>query len=446
MLRCWGRRSNLEVAAVLPALDSGVKLVKTLLLITCLLWEQDSPAVQEGNAAQRIGELVRQLNATQRVQRQNAERALVDIGPEILGYLPDVERQLPAETKVRLKRIIKQLEHVLVARSSAASLVTLQGRMSLTEVWTALEKQTGNRMFDSLGKGTEVEVDYQRVPYWQVLDRLLDDAALDLNPYAGNRNGLTTQRRPSDAPGRFGRAAYAGLFRLEATRLQAVRELRNPSADHLQLVLEVAWEPRVTPLSLSLPLAEIEARSESGARMNLPLKGVRFARPIPDMSSVELDLPMPLPSREERQIASLQGKIVALVPGRFTTFEFADLDASQGKSQSRAGIKVTYEDFLKSNDSGIFEVRIRLRFEEPNQALESHRGWVHRNEIELIDPQGNKAELVSSEEYLQGRSEAGIGYLFALDGNPSAYRLVYKAPALMIPVRLPFELKNLPLP
>ena len=91
-------------------------------------------------------------------------------------------------------------------------------------------------------------------------------------------------------------------------------------------------------------------------------------------------------------------------------------------------------------------MRIRLRFEQPNQALESHRGWVHRNEIELLDRQGNNAELVSSEEYLQGRSETGGGYFFAVKGQLSSYRLGYKAPALMIPVRLPFELKDLPLP
>ena len=202
----------------------------------------------------------------------------------------------------------------------------------------------------------------------------------------------------------------------------------------------------MTPLSLSLPLSEVEARSESGERFNLPLKGVRFARPIPDMSSVELDLPMPLPSRAARQIASLRGNIVALIPGSFTTFEFVDLLVSQGKSQTRAGIRVTFDDLLKSNDSGVVEVRVRLRFEQPNQALESHRGWVHRNEIELLDRQGNKAELVSSEEYLQGRSETGVGYFFAVKGQLSSYRLVYKAPALMIPVRLPFELKDLPLP
>ena len=440
------RRACLDAAASMRLLERGANFVKTLLLITCLLWEQGSAAAQDRETAQRVRELVRQLNATQRAQRQIAERALVKLGPEILRHLPEADRRLPAEAQVRLKRIVKELERLVTVRSSVASLVTLQGRLPLSEVWANLEEQTGNRMFDSIGQDIEVEVDCQRLPYWQVVDRVLDEAGLGLDPYAGNRRALTIQRRAPDGPRRFGMAAYAGLFRLEATRLQAVRELRNPGSDHLQIVLEVAWEPRVTPLSLSLPLTEIKARSESGERLHLPLKGVRFARPIQDMSSVELDLPMPLPSRAERQIASLQGKLVALVPGRFTTFEFSDLQASRGKSQTRAGIRVTYDDFLKSNDSGVVEVRIHLRFEQPNRALDSHRGWVHRNEIELLDAQGNKADLVSSEEYLQGRSEAGIGYFFALKGEPSSYRLVYRAPALMIPVRLPFELKNLPLP
>ncbi|MBB77195.1 MAG: hypothetical protein CMJ75_22035 [Planctomycetaceae bacterium] len=436
----------MDAAASVHLLERGADSVKTLLLITCLFWEQGDSALQERVSGERVRELVRQLNATQRAQRQNAERTLVKLGPEILRHLPEADRRLPAETQVRLKRIVKELERLLTVRSSAASLVTLQGRMPLTEAWASLEKQTGNRMVDSLGQDIEIDVDYQRLPFWQVLDRMLDEAGLGVDPYAGNRRALTTQRRAADGPRRFGMAAYAGLFRLEATRLQSVRELRNPGSNHLQVVLEVAWEPRLTPLSLSLPLTEVEARFESGERSNLPLKGVRFARPIPDMSSVELDLPMPLPSRAEKKIASLTGEIVALVPGRFTTFEFADLRASRGKSQTRAGIRVTYDDLLKSNDSGVVEVRIHLRLEQPNQALESHRGWVHRNEIALLDAQGNKAEFVSSEEYLQGRSEAGIGYFFVVKGDVSSYQLIYRAPALMIPVRLPFELKNLPLP
>ena len=441
-----GSPACLGAAASMSLLERGANSVKNLLLITCLMWGQGVTAVPERDAGKRVRELVRQLNAAQRAQRQSAERALLELGPEILSHLPEADRRLPAETQVRLRRIVKELERLVTVRSSVASLVTLQGRMPLAKAWASLEKQTGNRMFDSIGQEIEVEVDCEQLPYWHVVDRVLDKAGLGLDPYAGNRFALTTQRRAANGPGRFGMAAYAGLFRLEATRLQAVRELRNPGSDHLQVVLEVAWEPRVTPLSLSLPLSEVEARSESGERFNLPLKGVRFARPIPDMSSVELDLPMPLPSRAARQIASLRGNIVALIPGSFTTFEFVDLLVSQGKSQTRAGIRVTFDDLLKSNDSGVVEVRVRLRFEQPNQALESHRGWVHRNEIELLDRQGNKAELVSSEEYLQGRSETGVGYFFAVKGQLSSYRLVYKAPALMIPVRLPFELKDLPLP
>ena len=417
-----------------------------LLVTACFLWEQGLTDALNGETSKRVRQWVRQLNAPQRMERQDAERALVELGPEALRHLPDLDSRMPAETKVRLGRIINELEQRLVLQSSQASMVTLQGRMELGKAWAALQRQTGNRTIDLAGAETEVTADYRKLPYWQVVDRLLDQAELDLNPHAGNRLALTTQRRSLAGRGRYGAAAYTGLFRLEATHIQAVRGLRNSRPNHLQVVLEVAWEPRLTPLSLSLPLAEIKATLKSGRILKIPSPGVRFARAMPDMSSVELDLPLALPARNETHIASLRGKLSALVPGRITAFEFVDLNASRGKRQRRAGVSVTYEDLRKRNDSGVFEVRIRLRFDRANQALESHRGWVYRNEIELVDQRGKKADLISSENYSQGRNETGIGYLFALDGEPSEYRLIYKTPALMIPVSLPFELVNLPLP
>ena len=88
-----GSPACLGAAASMSLLERGANSVKNLLLITCLIRGQGVTAVPERDAGKRVRVLVRQLNAAQRAQRLSAERALLDLGPEILCHLPEAARR-----------------------------------------------------------------------------------------------------------------------------------------------------------------------------------------------------------------------------------------------------------------------------------------------------------------------------------------------------------------
>ena len=69
-----------------------------------------------------------------------------------------------------------------------------------------------------------------------------------------------------------------------------------------------------------LPVADGEAQLE------IPAGG--------EAAAVKFDLPLRLPSRDVRRIASLKGKLLAMIPGKIETFRF---DKLAGRRTSSSG-------------------------------------------------------------------------------------------------------------
>jgi len=109
-----------------------------------------------------------------------------------------------------------------------------------------------------------------------------------------------------------------------------VRNLRNPQISGVKLLLDVAWEPRTRPISLEQSLDAITAVDENGDPLAIENSGGELhANVQSDIPSVEMYLPFKLPARNVTAIASLKGKIMAMVPGRVETFEFDNLAMSK---------------------------------------------------------------------------------------------------------------------
>jgi hypothetical protein len=413
-----------------------------------LLAQADIPAkpnVPPPNLKTHIRELVGQLDADERAERDQAEKQLVELGPEVLGLLPPITPRTPAEVKERLGRVRKTLETVNAEAISSPTVVTLKGEMSLADALQSFEEQTGNRVSGYERLGGNVEVDFDKVPYWQAFDALLDQADLNVNAYGARQGALTVQARPEGGSERSKSAAYSGVFRIEPQRLEARRDLRNPAVNVLQLSLGIAWEPRVSPIALRQQLSEIEITHDRGE--TLEMTGRQGTRNVPvefGMSAVDFGLPLALPSRESKKIASVKGRFTALVPGSVETFEFSDLAKSRDKELERAGVVVTFERLRKNVN--LYQLIMRVRFEAATNALASHRGWVFRNEAYVLDAAGKKLDNIGLEETTRSTNEIGVAYLFDLDQGPEGCKFVYKTPALILQVPVEYELKDIELP
>ncbi len=406
--------------------------------------------VTEEAVARQVRNLLRLLSSDLAAERQEAEQGLINLGPAALSHLPARDASMPAELRLRLQRVEEKLQQQAAEAAGRASTVTLQGKMPLSKAIAAIEQQTGNRLIDYRGNfqqqqpDTEVDVAFNKTPFWQAVDQLLDQAKLTVYSFA-DEDGVAFVNRDNTEAARSSRpTSYVGPFRVEALEFQAQRSLRFPQNNRLQLSLELVWEPRVAPIALSLPLLDLEATGDDGKSLEIAGLGDRSAEIATGMPSTELHIPWEAPDRAIKSIAKLQGVFRALVPGRLEAFRFTDLKVGKREAQRRASATVTLDNVRKNNDA--WEMRVILAFDEAAGALESFRGWVFNNPCYIETANGQKVAPLLTETVRQTENEVGIAYYFDLEQDLAGATLVYQTPTVILPLEFKFEMKDLPLP
>jgi hypothetical protein len=425
-------------------------VLNTLLLVGCLLVGQAEASADKELAA-KVGVLVRQLDSDTLAARVAAEKELTELGPAVLDLLPQITARTPAEVKQRLDRVRSTLEAAAVEAATKATLVTLDGEMTLAAAFAALEKQTGNKIIDfrprfgQQPRAVNVKLSLQKVPFWQALDQVLDQAGMTVYNFGGEAGALAVVARPDDELPRAGRGSYSGLFRFEGAQIEAQRDLRNPANRSLRLTMEVSWEPRMTPIVLEQPLDQVSAMDENGNPLLIDGQQGKLEVAVQsNIASSNLILPLVLPDRSIKKIQSLSGTMTAMLPGRVETFQFADLAQAKNVEQKRAGVTIILEQVRKNLE--LYEVRVRVQFDKAANALESHRGWVYNNDAYLLDAAGQRVENAGLEATRQDINEVGLAYKFVLDNGLAGHTFVYKTPAAIVRMPVAYELKNIDLP
>ncbi len=395
-----------------------------------------------------IHRLVRQLDADQLAAREAAEAALMEMGPDILGHLPRITDRTSEEVKLRLGRIQQRLQQAAAEKSVEASRVSLSvDARPLSEVLAALSEQSGNRIVcDQLGPAQDdppVTLEVSDTPLFEVLDRVLDQAGMTIYPYIQERAIDVRKRSDSHAPA-AGRVAYAGPFRIEPTAIAARRDLRDATGSGLRLSLAVSWEPRIRPINVVQKLTELSAVDENSESMLLEGAEGEMEATVGNSSSVVLELPLRLPPRNVKKIARLDGKLVAMVPGRVEEFRFGDLSVAKNVSKRVAGVTVTLNEVRRSFQ--LWEFLVSVQYDEAGDALESYRGWIFNNEAYLEDRDGKRQEIAGLETIRQTENMVQFAYRFALAEPLHNYRLVYKTPSLVVATEFDYALKDIELP
>ncbi|MBX9788476.1 MAG: hypothetical protein K2Y37_06135 [Pirellulales bacterium] len=397
--------------------------------------------------AAEVRSLLRQLDAPELARRDAAEARLLELGPGVVELLPGASDRLSAEVRQRVERVRGKLELARAEKFVQPSRVTLKGRLKLSAILKSVAEQTGNTITDyrkEFGQDAddiEVELAIDNVEFWLALEQLLEKTDLVLYPYA-EKGGLAIVSRDVPAATNPLRR-LAGVFRLEPTQLVAERNLQD-QRHSVQLRLAIAWEPRMKPLALWLPLESIAGSDNLGNVISAGEPGNLEAPANPGTTAVELMVPLSPPPREAAKITSLKGKLTALVPGRIETFTFGDLPKARDVEQRRAGGVVVLEQVRKNN--ALWELRVRVRYDETGQALESHRGWVFENAAYLLTPDGQRRVADAYETTRHSEQEVGIAYLFEVPEGLAGMKFVYETPTVFLKLPVEFELGDLELP
>ncbi|MEM9187276.1 MAG: hypothetical protein AAGB00_12355 [Planctomycetota bacterium] len=429
----------------------------------------EDPADAPDGFGAEVEALVLQLGADSEDERDAARERLLELsgptiaaGEKMLNTLPKPVEQMPAAVRGALTELRRSIADRVAELTVSETRVTIDVvEEPLSEVLKQIEEQTGNRVVDyreQFGQragDTPVTITIDDLPFWEAMDQLLDEAGLGVYAYSGEE-ALAIVGREAGATPRWATAAYAGPLRVEPIRLTASRNLRQVGGESLNLQLEIQWEPRLAPIAFAQPLADIEAENEAGARLSVARpEGTIDLEVQSGGQALEMTLPMLLPARDTNLIATLRGKMQAIMPGRRAEFRFDKLTGiTKPIEQREGGATVSLVDMRKNNE--IWELRMRLKLEGADaqdaqkqgadDTFASHRGWVFGNASYLLGADGEPIEHAGYETTMQRGNEIGLAYLFDLPDGPDGLTWVYESPTAIVRFPVEYELSRIPLP
>ena len=417
------------------------KLVWQLLLIAALSCNTGvtCSANTDKDLAVFVKRAVQVLDSPELSQRQAAERALINKGPVILDLLPSQTAQLSAEVKKRLRRIRQTLYGKIAKSTTLASNVTLQGSYSLVEILREFESQTSNQVTFQHAQTTKVNLDIQETPFLQALDIVLNKTNLVDHPSKSpNRNQIFIGPDYSTTPTNRKHVAYAGIFRIAATKLTVTQQSR--------LTFQISWEPRIRPLYLTIDGKSISAIDDQQNKIKCHLSGERTLNVEGTTSSVKIEIPLELPHQEATKLTSVVGTLTAVLPGRHEPFSFSLNPKTQAPptQQRRAGVIVDLQQAVTMEER--IGVQVKITYADAGDAFASHRGWLNHNAAYLsID--GQRVLGTPHRKTLQQTAQS-VTYLFRFDCTAplSELKFHYHTPALLLHKQIDFEIHDIPLP
>lgn len=439
--------------------NSGDRSALRAIAVACLLGISIAPSVfgqqqpassepQPGDASVSKSDVLQwvdELDAASLAMRKAAERSLIEAGPAALEYLPESKSGVSIEAAERLTRVRKALMALRTESETrtTAVVVDLSGVSTLGEALEAISRDSGIE-FEYEGSQT-IPVTPVNTPlsFWHALDLVLDQAKLDINFYGGDESTLMLTGREPNRPLRVDAAAYAGVYRIEPTSVTSRRVLNNPDLSALNIAVEISWEPRLTPIGLTLPVDQLSGTLDDGAKLRPQESGDTIdVATNSDLAFSEFFLPMQLPAGQPEKIESLSGIIRALLPGKRQTFE---LELAPPASSQKIDAMTVEIEAVRENGP-LHEVRVGVSLEDADRSLESHRHWIFENDVYIKRKDGSRADHLGFEVYRQTESGVGVGYLFDLGEAVNQSTLVYESPTAVVPSEVPFVIQDIPLP
>ena len=392
-----------------------------------------------------VRRLLRMLDADDIASRDSAEKQLIELGPAIIQFLPEVNSRTSAEMKIRLQRIRQSVESEGVESFFEASMITLSGKLKLSEAIESIEGQSGNDITiqgqDAL-ESVEVELNVTDAPFWDVMTSVMEQANLRVNAYGSTNGDLAL------APGgqQSGPTAFtSGPFHVVPVSVQSTLPFNSNIGGQLQISLTVTWEPRLEPVFMQIPMSSVQAKLEGDT--TITATNAQAAPEIPlntGGSSTQIDLQVQRPERNLEKIESLTGQFVVAVPSDRHKYEFKKFGNGARQSEKFGDVTVILEGSRRNG--AVYEMRVLVEFGNAQGALDSFRGWILSNQAYLLDKNDKRLENVGLQTYAITPNAVGIAYLFQINGNPDDFTLVYESPASITKQTVRYELSDIELP
>ncbi len=421
-------------------------------------WSQDSDADEvrtsdaDGAAspvavtASDVRKVLRKLESDELQARDAAEKQLVAMGAPVLPFLPEITSRTSGEMTIRLQRIRKALESSDVETFFEASTIKLSGTFAVSEALEQITEQTGNvinlQAQDAMD-GVEVELDADDQPFWEVMNTVMTQANLRINSFGSTEPELTLV--PGGSPLSDEATFVSGPFRVQPSSVQTTMPFGGQAPGQLGLSLQVTWEPRLQPVFMQIPMANLEAELADEETLQATVPGAAPEIPLNyGGCTTQVDLQLERPDRESQNIERLSGEFVIAVPSARHEYQFKKFGNGARQTEKYGDVRVTLEGARRNG--AVYEMRVLVEFGNAQGALESFRGWILSNQAYLLDPNDRRVENVGYQTYAVTQNAVGIAYLFQINGDPNEFTLVYESPGSVTKQTVNYELRNIPLP
>jgi hypothetical protein len=326
--------------------------------------------------------------------------------------------------------------------------VTLQARdMPLSRVLEEVKKQTTIAVVDRrrAGDDPKLTLDLRGVPFLRALDTIAAAAGGRLSLYERDGRPAVIDRGAAAAPAPV---SYSGPFRVRVQKLQLTRNFEAGSDEGL-VSLEVAWEPTFQPFYLETQPHDLVVHDERGRPVAAPQEGSSLTA-VDGKSAQVIDVRLPGFPRGDRTIGLLKGTLPVIGPTGMLTFTFDTLEKLQADAAARAQKQGEVRCTLSKPklERTRWTVQVTLEYPPGGPAFESYQSWVVNNRMVLRRADGSELQSTGSSVDSSSSRRAVVSYHFAVKPRqkPADWKVVYRTPASIVSVPIPFEFKDVPLP
>ncbi len=428
-------------------------------LLTAMVFSQSQLVAQteEMAVADAVAALQEQLESASFEERDEAEKSMIKLGSVALDHISDPSSEFEEDLNSRLTRIRKQLEQVAIEEAISPSKITLSGPMSLKKAFARIKKQTGNVIalaegYDPAFLEKTITLDLKDASFWSALADVTARSGLDSTVYGGALGQTSVVPKPPADPTMVDKAVTetpapldeSGIFRIRVSSVSSAKNLLRPGLDYTRVDLEIQWEPRLTPISIDMPLSKVSVVDEDGNELKVSNPDQVLSGTVQQgINQIEMSLTLENIDRKITKIGSIKGRLECILPGRREKFRFAEIGGIEGEPKiSKAGISVQYLGYEQNED--LYAVNVRVAMESGTEEFESHLGWLYDNPLYLINDAGKKEPSIGHQGGDLDKDGVTIQYFFV--DEPANFGLLYESPGAIVSVPADISLKDIPLP
>jgi hypothetical protein len=291
----------------------------------------------------------------------------------------------------------------------------------------------------------KLDMRFRNEPFWTALQAVADRTNTRIALSAGGRKAELVPKGKSRES-----ASTSGAFRVVSQQVVGRALLADGVTTH-EVQLLVHWEPRLRVYRIDTTPAVSKVSDVPGSKIAADAGGTRI---LPTDSTSAMTVKLTGLTRDSDKITALAGTFAVTAADRMLEFAFDDPGGKLPAQKSQSGVTAVLKRVQKKDD--VWEVAVEVTYPEGQPVFESFQGewWLRDNRLTVRSPQG-KAFVIDDYEIPSPDNPRPlvVVHRFKEDpakglGNPTAkgWSIVYETPSPLAEVKVPFELKDIPLP